>query len=262
MRMRSTARAIFFAMLPLVSAPSFAAECTVHSGPRTAALVELYTSEGCSSCPPADQWLSKTGKTGDRPHVPPGGTSGLSLVPIAFHIVYWDYLGWKDTFGDMRYTERQRQFARVAGATSVYTPQVVVAGRDFPDWRSTANVTKAIGAVNSRPARANVEIATQAPANARVRASLAPGVRADDLALVVAITESGLMSRVKAGENRGETLRHDFVVRDMVVAPALTATANFAPRADWNLERMGVVAFVQNTKTGEVLQALSAPLCR
>jgi hypothetical protein len=116
--------------------------------------------------------------------------------------------------------------------------------------------------VNSKPARANVEIATQAPATARVSASLAPGVRADDLALVVAITEDGLMSKVKAGENRGETLRHDFVVRDMVVTPTLATTANFTPRADWKLERMNVVAFVQNTKTGEVLQALSAPLCR
>jgi len=261
--MRSTGLAIFLAILlamqSVASATSFAAECTAHSGSRTTALVELYTSEGCSSCPPADQWLSKTG---DRPHVPRGGTSGLSLVPNAFHIVYWDYLGWKDTFGDMRYTERQRQFARVAGATSVYTPQVVVAGRDFPDWRSTESVTGAIDAVNSKPARANVEIATRAPAIARVTASLAPGVRSDDLALVVAITENGLMTKVKAGENRGEMLRHDFVVRDMVVTPTLATTADFTPRADWKLERMNVVAFVQSMKTGEVLQALSAPLCR
>jgi hypothetical protein len=162
----------------------------------------------------------------------------------------------------MRYTERQRQFARVAGATSVYTPQVVVAGRDFPDWRSMANVTRAIGAVNSMPARANVEIATRAPAIARVTASLAPGVGSDDLALVVAITENGLMTKVKAGENRGEMLRHDFVVRDMVVTPTLATTADFTPRADWKLERMNIVAFVQSMKTGEVLQALSAPLCR
>jgi len=256
MRMRFIAFAISVAMLPTAS---FAAECTARSGPRTTALVELYTSEGCSSCPPADRWLSKTG---DRPHVPPGGTSGLSLVPIAFHIVYWDYLGWKDSFGDMRYTERQRQFARVAGATSVYTPQVVVAGRDFPDWRSTANVTKTIGEVNSKPARASLEISTQAPASARVSASLAPGVRADDIALVVAITENGLATKVKAGENRGEMLRHDFVVRDMVVTSSLATTADFTPRPDWKLDRMNVVAFVQSTKTGEVLQALSAPLCR
>src|ERR1043165_9804556 len=90
-----------FLMIPIAT-PS-AAECTAHSGPHTAALVEFYTSEGCDSCPPADRWLSSLTDSA-RP--------GALLVPIAFHVDYWDYLGWKDRFGDARYTERQRDFAK------------------------------------------------------------------------------------------------------------------------------------------------------
>jgi len=250
-----------FFLLALVNiAASPAAECTVKSGPATAALVELYTSEGCSSCPPADRWLTAM-----------GGTTGRSpvFVPIAFHVVYWDYLGWKDAFGDTRFTERQRQFARAAGANSVYTPQVVLGGRDFPEWRRTGSVAGTMGTINARPARAALEIATRATPGARISAVLSPGVRTDDLALFVAVTENGLSTKVKAGENRGETLRHDHVARDLAMArdwtkgpaPSLTMNAEFAPRPDWKADRMKVVAFVQDLKSGEVLQALSAPLC-
>jgi len=94
--------------------------------------------------------------------------------------------------------------------------------------------------------------------------------RVGTLALFVAITQNGLVTHVKAGENRGETLRHDFVVRDLKSArdwsagsaPAIETNATFSPRADWVPEKMNVVAFVQNVRTGEVLQALAAPLCR
>src|SRR5258706_1230795 len=258
----------FFLLFLVNIASSPAAECTVKSGPRTAALLELYTSEGCSSCPPADRWLTTIG---DRPLVPDARTSGLSpvFVPIAFHVAYWDYLGWKDAFADMRFTERQRQFARVAGANSVYTPQVVLGGRDFPQWRRAGSVSGTMETINSRPAPAGLGIVTPATPSAKVSVVLSPGVRTDDLALFVAITQDGLSTKVKAGENRGETLRHDYVVRDLAVArdwmkgaaASLTTTTEFATRPDWKLDQMNVVAFVQNLKSGEVLQALSAPLC-
>ena len=267
--MRTGALFILF-FVNIASSP--AAECTAKSGPATAALVELYTSEGCSSCPPADRWLTAIGhQTGDRPLVPDARTSGLSpvFVPVAFHVVYWDYLGWKDAFGDMRFTERQRQFARAAGANSVYTPQVVLGGRDFPEWRKAGSVSRTVESINARPSRARLEIVTRGTPWARVSAALSPGVPADDLALFVAITQNGLSTKVKAGENRGETLRHDFVVRDLAMArdwmkgtaQSLTTTAEFAPRPDWKPDQMNVVAFVQNLRSGEVLQALSAPLC-
>ena len=87
-------------MLPALSS---AAECVTRSGPTTAALVELYTSEGCSSCPPADRWLSKLGPA-------------ANVVPIAFHVTYWDYIGWRDPFADQRHTARQRERASASGS--------------------------------------------------------------------------------------------------------------------------------------------------
>ena len=251
-------------LIALVATSSLGAECTVRSGPQTAALVELYTSEGCSSCPPADRWLSSFATT--------SATQGV--VPIAFHVSYWDYIGWKDAFADERYTERQRALAKATGARMVYTPQVRLDGRDFPAWSDARTASKAIAAANAVMSRAQIDIAWKPPSEAgasgTASATLRPGVKADDLALFVAITQNGLSSRVTAGENRGEKLAHSFVARDLAVirvggtpsSPVLRGAFAFKPKADWNLEHMSLVAFVQNLKTGEILQALAAPICR
>jgi len=246
----------------MLSATPAGADCVTRSGDATAALVELYTSEGCSSCPPADRWLSTFA---DR-------TGAGQVVPIAFHVSYWDYIGWKDAFADARYTERQRALAKATGARMVYTPQVMLHGRDFRGWRDAQAVSQAIAAANRMPARASIEIVARAApeggAAGVASATLRPGVKADDLALFVAVTQNGLSSRVTAGENRGEKLDHSFVARgfaasrELATSSSLRAPFVFMPKPDWNVERMAVVAFLQNLKTGEVLQALSAPLCR
>lgn len=231
------------------------AECIARSGPTTAALVELYTSEGCSSCPPADRWLSKLASL-------PAG----KVVPVAFHVTYWDYIGWRDPFASGRHTERQRAFAAAAGARYVYTPQVVLGGRDFRDWPSTGSFEKAVQRINLVPARADLELRIRPIAEGKLgvvaNALLKPGVAKDNLVLVLAATQNGLASRVTAGENRGEHLRHDFVVRDFIESRTLAATASFPLRGNWTAESLSVAAFVQDHKTGEVLQALAAPLCR
>jgi hypothetical protein len=242
------------AMLPVLSP---AAECTARSGPTTAALVELYTSEGCSSCPPADRWLSRLGRAGN-------------VIPVAFHVTYWDYIGWRDPFADERHTARQRERAGASGTRYVYTPQVTVGGRDFRDWASGKAFAQAIERINKTPSRVDLEIRVkpiedgklQAEASAMPKAGVAHG----NLALVIAATQNGLSSRVRAGENRGEHLSHDHVVRGFAESKAFagagTATATFAMRGDWKPEAMAVAAFVQDLKTGEVLQAVALPLCR
>ena len=245
---------ILLAMLPVYAAGT---ECSVRSGPRTAALVELYTSEGCSSCPPADHWLSSFTKVAGNGDV----------VPIAFHVGYWDYIGWKDAFADPRYTERQRDRAAASGARYVYTPQVVVGGRDFPGWSSERSLTSAFEAIRRKPAAVTLELAASVSAERSIATRLtATGdarLAARDLALITVVTQNGLGSRVTAGENRGENLQHDFVVRDLAMQRGLgIASASFKPRADWDVERMSVAAFVQDRKTGEVLQAVALPLCR
>jgi hypothetical protein len=242
------------------SISTIAAECRVHSGANVAALLELYTSEGCSSCPPADRWLSTFA---DRAPAPG------SVVPIAFHVAYWDYLGWKDAYASSVYTERQKRFASASGARYVYTPQVVLAGRDFPEWRSAG--LKTLRDAGPRPARVRLEIeSARGGTSARVIATALGREPGKDWVLFVAATQDGLMTRVKAGENRGETLRHDFVVRDFRAlrgwsassGRALEANVTFSAAPDWRLENMRVVAFVQDEKSGEVLQALAAPFCR
>jgi hypothetical protein len=241
-------------MLPSLAG---AAECSTRSGPHTAALVELYTSEGCSSCPPADRWLSS--------FTPVAGNG--DVVPIAFHVNYWDYIGWKDVFADGRFTERQRDRASAAGARFVYTPQVVVGGRDFPGWRSRQSSTAAFDAIRRKPAPVVIEVGVRIAADgvltAEVEASGKPTLATADLAVHTVLTQNALGSRVTAGENRGEKLQHDFVVRDLAVRRGLgKSVATFKPRPDWNPAHMAVAAFVQNLRTGEVLQAVSLPLCR
>ena len=241
------------------SATAFAADCRAVSGPATTVLIELYTSEGCSSCPPADRWLSAFARAPRDP----------GIVPIAFHVQYWDALGWKDRFGDPRFTGRQEAEAKVSGARFVYTPQVVVSGRDLPRWHDGAAFARAVDEVRRRPARATLEIAPHALADgsvsAAVTARLRPGLPGGRLALVVAVLQDGLSSRVTAGENRGERLAHDFVARDLSIAPISgersTHTFEFKARPGWEASRLSVAAFLQDTGTGEVLQALSAAAC-
>ncbi len=250
---------VLMASLPALAAP----DCTVRSGPNTAALIELYTSEGCSSCPPADQWLSSFA----RAH-----RSAL-VVPIAFHVSYWDYIGWKDAYADPRFGERQRERAKASGASMVYTPQVMIGGRDFREWASEAELERRLEALNRAAPRAQIEVRALIQPEGGLRlaakATLAPSARAADAVLQLAVAQNGLASRVTAGENRGEHLRHDFVVRDFrTYARAssgdgeIAADAAVAPWAGWDVGHLSVIAFVQDRKTGEILQALSAPVCK
>src|SRR5262245_36872571 len=121
--MRTVLLACLLAFIPL-SAP--AQQCAAKSPAHTTALVELYTSEGCDSCPPADRWLSSLGGK---------GYTADRVVPIALHVDYWDYIGWKDPYARAAHSARQRKMASLARAAAIYTPQVLVQGKDFRDWR-------------------------------------------------------------------------------------------------------------------------------
>ena len=242
---------LLLAMLPAVAA---AAECTARSGPQVTPLVELYTSEGCSSCPPADRWLS--GLVADA--------AAGRVVPVAFHVNYWDHIGWKDPFASERATRRQREIQDAAGARYVYTPQVVVGGRDFRAWHGSSSPA-ALEAIRRQPARATIELAVRADPAKGIevvsRTAPAPGAKADGWVLLVAATQDGLSSRVTAGENRGERLAHDFVVRDFAVHRGMgEMTSAFKSAPGWNLARMSVAAFVQDPRTGEVIQAVACRL--
>jgi hypothetical protein len=246
------------AIVIMLAIPAGAAECVAVSASHSVPLVELFTSEGCSSCPPADRWLAAL-----------GAAARGRVVPLAFHVGYWDDLGWKDPYADARFTERQRQYARLAGARGVYTPEVVMAGRELRDWYREASVEERIAQIQGTPARAAIEIRSRARPGGGVIAvvSARASVPARDLALVTVAAQDGLASQVSAGENRGAHLRHDFVARDLVTRAFATrdgggeasALAEFPLRSAG--ARMSLVAFVQDLRTGEVLQSLATPFC-
>jgi hypothetical protein len=229
--------------------------CRAASGATTRPLVELYTSEGCDSCPPADRWLSAT-----------FADPTTAANALAFHVDYWDRLGWKDRFASPTFTDRQRRAASAGGAGFVYTPQVMLQGRDLAwrDGRAAAALAKAA----AQPARASIEVSAE-PAASTVHvhavARVPDAVARKDAALWLAYVDNGLVSDVKAGENRGERLTHDRVVRALaggVRADAqgmLAADATFAVPAERG-RAPAIVVFVQRGGDWDVLQSVALPL--
>src|SRR5438105_147452 len=176
---------------PLAAAADVQA-CSARSGAVMTPLVELYTSEGCNSCPPADRWLSAL-------------VTHPEVVALAYHVDYWDRLGWKDRFASPAYTRRQYEQLAHNGARFAYTPQLVIDGRDQQGGPRLS--------LANRPAAAvTIELVRDGE---RVTATVAAGASAPArLSAYWAVTESGHRTAVKAGENEGVTLAHDFVVRD------------------------------------------------
>ncbi|SMG12246.1 DUF1223 domain-containing protein [Paraburkholderia susongensis] len=278
----SFAPAIVLAML-LVSAMAasvgaYAADssCAAQSPAHRVALVELYSSEGCDSCPPADRWLGQW----------KSGGAAQGIVPLALHVDYWNSLGWTDRFAQHRFTERQQTLTGLAGAHTIYTPEVFVAGRELRDWSQRDSFERRIAQLVAEPARANVALAltphAQGAFDVDAQFRSAAESAASPLSAYLAVYENSLTSQVGAGENRGATLHHERVVRqwigpvplvagkarirqDIRVADATAdANTNTNVKADASdaAGRFGVVAFVENDATGDVLQAAELPACR
>lgn len=235
---------------------AFAQACSKHkqSPAYTVALLELYTSEGCSSCPPADRFVS-----GLR-----NGRLAAQAVPLSLHVDYWDYIGWQDRFARPAFSVRQRWLANLASSRTIYTPEIFVAGRELRGWHDGLAAT--VAQINRRPARADISI-TQGKRMGdglplEVRARAPQGGK-----LFVALYENGISSEIRAGENHGAVLRHDFVVRDWIGPLAVAGDGGnvVLPRAltvpsGASSGNLGIAAFVQNEQ-GEVLQALALPVC-
>jgi hypothetical protein len=162
-------------------------------------LIELFTSEGCHSCPPADRWLSTLR---DQP--------GLwqDFIPVAFHVDYWDYLGWPDPFASDVHSQRQRQYRQEGGIYSVYTPGFVVNGEEWRGWFK-GDLEPPLQA--SKPGILSLRIT-----NNQFYAAFAPTDKAANYALTIAVVGLGVTNRVARGENAGKTLHHDFVVDSLL----------------------------------------------
>lgn len=182
----------------VVTTSSFAAD-----GPRVPVVVELFSSEGCSSCPPADALLARLDR--DQP------IAGAEVIALEFHVDYWNYLGWSDPFSQAAFSARQRKRAQYMGNSGVYTPQMVVDGRDeFTGSRETA----ARSAIERAAHEAHVPVKLARERDA-ITIDVGPITTNETTRLMMAVTERGLSTNVRAGENRGETLAHGPVVRSL-----------------------------------------------
>jgi hypothetical protein len=187
------------AALPLASAAT--QTCERMAGVHPPLVVELYTSEGCSSCPPADRWLSSLKGRED-------------VLPLAFHVGYWDRLGWVDRFASPEITQRQYLLAQTMGAPNVYTPQVLAQGQDWRRWPE----------LPAHNARAPMTLKLRRDGQ---RYTAEVGAAAGRWSGYWAVLEDGHRNRVTAGENQGETLVHDHVVRLYKPLPDWSGTQTF-----------------------------------
>jgi hypothetical protein len=221
--------------------------------------VELFTSEGCSSCPPADKLLSEIAAPGPASH---------RVVCIAYHVDYWDHLGWKDPFADPAYTALQRTYAKTLKDSSVYTPQAVINGRTGFVGSDRGRMTEEIDKAMATPAVAKVTAVLdrefKAGETIRVAVRITPvGDRKlpRDLRVVAAITESALVSKVARGENEGRELTHDGVCRLRVEAKPDAdgnATVEFKVPPGIRPEHARVAVWAQNPADLSIIAAAYA----
>jgi hypothetical protein len=237
------------AMASQVVAPlsATAQTCEAKSGAQKNPVIELYTSEGCSSCPPADRWLSGFAKE-----------TQSNAVVMAFHVSYWDYIGWVDRFAMPVFNQRQRDIARQNGSQGVYTPQVVRDGQDWSRWYQETPASVLAGS-QRKAESARAQITLQRNRQGVYEADIQPQDARETWRAFWTVTEDDHTSKVKAGENRGEQLRHDYVVRqyDAVASQVGNARLAFKPIAAEASRPQRVNLVVTDAKTGKIWQALS-----
>jgi hypothetical protein len=223
------------------------ATCQARSGVKTTALLELFTSEGCSSCPPAEKWHA-------------GIKSSASVIPLAWHVDYWDRLGWKDRFAHPYATERQRAVAALEGSRNIYTPQSAVHSRSIYHTESAA-IKARLEQTNAQNSTAVVSVQAEFTANKTVAVKLSIDTPDSAARGFVALVEDGLVSNVRSGENSGATLRHDHVVRQFAgpfslgANGSLNQSISLVVPPDSNPARLSLVAWAE-TARGQVLQSV------
>jgi hypothetical protein len=236
-------------LLLLMVLALFAREASPSPG-SSPVVIELFTSQGCSSCPPADRLLSRLARD-----------PGLKdrVIPLSFHVDYWNYIGWTDPFSSNRWSERQRGYARAFRSNRIYTPQLVVAGRSHLNGSDEAGVRKRIAeALATEPAGRVTLAAKPSPEGLRlkVEAKMARAVEGQ-LDLWIAVYETGLSTKVGSGENTSATLHNDYVVRRLEKVLAFRGEAGVGGSGEkvlgldkrWKRENLGVAAFLQDSRT-------------
>ena len=224
-------------VLPLPhTASALAGPVELNSGTRQVTLLELFTSQGCSSCPPAERWLNKYVDDDDL---------WTSIVPVVFHVDYWDYIGWKDTYASEEYGERQRDYARAGKARTVYTPGLFSNGREWRGWTLRMNPR----ASDREPGKLKATIDGK-----QVAATFPAGTRPQELH--VALLGFDIKTKIERGENRNSTLNQEFVV--LAHASHLSSDGRWdvpLPRGESTTSRYGIALWVSEPGNPVPLQA-------
>ena len=228
-------------LFPVAAFPD--SSVTFTSPVQQSTLLELYTSEGCSSCPPADRWLSTLK---DDP--------GLwkEIIPVAFHVDYWDYLGWKDEFSKAEYTQRQRSYARWHNLRTIYTPGFLQNGEEFRGWNRGRGVKNRLGE--------NVGQLTVNVSKGVVTANFQPVKKIKrPVILNVAWLGFDLKTKIRAGENERKTLNHDFVSFNTEAVKGNVDDESYSWKFKANLKnlpaRSGAAFWLTNGKNPTPIQA-------
>ena len=233
----------------LISLSAYAGEpIEISSGDRQTAVVELYTSEGCSSCPPADRWLSRLVDT---------PKDELNVLALSFHVDYWDYLGWKDRFSSAEYTRRQRHLGANNQQRTIYTPEFFVNGMEA---RGAGKILDKIEQANQRQAPLELKLTVSRDETGLLLELHSPGDRSTvgQIHHRYLVYENDLSTDVKRGENSGKTLNHQQVVRYMSEAQNLQQNNQhrIAIEPDWNPQNIGVAVLVTSPGERDYIQAL------
>jgi hypothetical protein len=240
----------------LIGCPQPQARAVVAA--RTPVVVELFTSDGCSSCPPADRLFSELIQ--NQP------ASNAEVIPLGMHVDYWDQLGWKDPASLPLATARQQAYGRVWGADQIYTPQAVVDGAAQvvgSDERALVHAIERSGAQPHAVVTDRISVVGENALDADVTVDVTNLRVHEPVDALLFVTEDGLTSNVQRGENAGRTLHHDAVVRAMyplVASPRGTLHARAALKSEWRRDRLHAIAIVQGRNSRRIWGAVSTPI--
>ncbi len=231
---------------------------TVTSPSTTNAVIELYTSEGCSSCPPADKWIS---------NYQPAFKADDGVIALAFHVDYWNYLGWEDAYSKPEFTARQRFLGKINKQRTIYTPEFFV---NATETRRTGKIPAKVAKINSNPSAWNLTLTSSTTTSTSKELSLkfnaVNQANSEDAELYLALYENNIVRKIGRGENKNKTLNHDFVVRDWIgpinfkSAQEIEYAHTISFPADSKVQNTGVAAILVDAKTGKTLQAVKSDL--
>jgi hypothetical protein len=215
------------------------------------AVIELFTSEGCSSCPPADALVARIQKeNNDKP-----------VYILAYHLDYWNRLGWKDAFSSPEYSARQNQYARWLKLSSVYTPQIVVNGHTEFVGSEESNLRNAIKTSLQKPVKCELILSSLKIENDKANVQYHTDGAADNAVLLLALIEKNATTKVQRGENGGRTLAHVQIVtqlKSISLKNSNSGSGSIALPHGFDPQKYELIGFVQHTSDGEIIAATKA----